>query len=96
MSRTGWVVAGLAVHALAVGAAFVAGRVVHPSPGRGFDDLVAVVVTFLVVEVLGAVAALVGGGVLFARNRRDAGLALVAGWLAGLVVTVLVGWLLRR
>jgi hypothetical protein len=78
---------GLAAHALAFGAAFVAGRMVRPSPGGGFEDLAAVVVTFVVTELVAAVACLVVGVVLVARGRRAPGVGLLVGWLVGLVVT---------
>jgi hypothetical protein len=83
---------GVAGHALAVGVGFLAGRIARPSPGGGFEDLAAVVVSFLVTEVVVALACLVGGAVLIGRGRRDLGAGLILGWAVGALAT----WALIR
>jgi hypothetical protein len=82
------VVLGIAGHGLAFGAAFLAARLVRPSPGGGFEDLAAAVVTLIVVEV----AVLLAGVVLVVRGRRDLGGGLIVGWVLGAVAS----WLLIR
>lgn len=94
-SRSGAILGGLAAlagHALAVVAGFIAGRVARPAPGGGFQDLAAVVVTFVVVELVVALLCLVGGVVMAVRGRRGLGYGLVAGWVLGAAAV----WLLLR
>jgi hypothetical protein len=81
------VVLALAGHALALGAAFVAGRIVEPSAGGGFEDLATVVVTFVGVEVLVALVCLVGGIALIGRRRDELGFGLIVGWALGALAT---------
>jgi hypothetical protein len=83
------VLIGLAGHALAFGAAFLAGQVVEPSGGGGFEDVAAVALTFLGIELLVTIASLVGGLILLVRGRRQLGAGLMLGWLLGAVA----GWI---
>lgn len=82
--------AGVAGHLLAFGAGLVAGAIARPSPGGGFEDLAAAVVTFLAAQLLVALVCLVGGVVLVVRGRRELGYGLVAGWVLGAVAAWLV------
>ncbi len=70
-------------------AAFLAGRIVKPS-GGGFQDLAAVVVTFLGGELLLALACLIVGAVLFKRGWRRTGVGVMGGWLVGMLAVVLL------
>jgi hypothetical protein len=87
--RTGRVVfgvlLGLAGHALALAVGYVAGRVVGVPAGGGFQDLAAVVVGFLGTELLVALACVVAGTLLLARDRKDLGAGLLVGWVLGAV-----------
>ena len=76
---------GLAAHAVVFGLAIVAGTVVEPSAGGGWEDLVAVITTVLVGEAIVALACLIVGVVLIVRGRRALGIGLLAAWLAGFV-----------
>ena len=75
-------------HAVAFLAGYLVASVVQPSPGGGFEDLAAVVMTFLGLEVLLGLACLIVGAVMFRRNRKYTGLGLVGGWLVGLLLLV--------
>jgi hypothetical protein len=83
------VLLALAGHALAFGAGFLAARLVKPSSGGGFEDLAAVIMVFLGVEVLVALACIIVGIVLIVRGRRATGVGLIAGWALGLVASVI-------
>jgi len=74
---------GITGHIVAVVAGFVAGRFTKPNPGNGFADLVAVVSTFFGIEVLLALASLIGGILLLVKGRHDLGTGLLLGWLLG-------------
>jgi hypothetical protein len=79
-------------HAVALLAGLIAAWLVPPSPGGGLQDLAAVVMAFLGVEILVGLACLITGAILFRRDRRYTGLGLIGGWLLGLVfVVALVG-----
>jgi hypothetical protein len=73
-------------HAVAVGATFVAGAVVEPSAGGGFDDLGAAVGAFLVIEALLFIAVVIAVIRLLIKRRHDLALGIFLGWLAGPVV----------
>jgi hypothetical protein len=83
---------GLGSHALVAAAAFVAGRVVQPSAGGGFDDLAAVALVLLLAEIVVGLGCLAVGIVVFVKGERDLGLGLVGGWLVGLIA----GFILLR
>jgi hypothetical protein len=85
-------VIGLASHAIAFLFGFIAGQLVEPSPGGGFEDIAAVALTFLGTEALLGVAAIIAAVVASKRGRRDLGLGVVAGWLVGVIGV----WLLLR
>ena len=74
---------GGAGHVVALVAGFVAGRLTRPTPGGGFEDLVAVVSTFFGIEVLLALTCLIAGILLLVKGRRDLGAGLLLGWLLG-------------
>jgi hypothetical protein len=76
-------------HVLVILAAVLASRIVKPS-GGGFQDLAAFAVTFLGGEMLLALASLIVGAVLFKRGWRRTGVGLMAGWLVGMVLVVLL------
>ena len=76
-------------HLVVLGAAVLASRLVEPS-GGGFQDLAAFVVTFFGGELLLALASLIVGTVLFKRGRQRTGVGLMGGWLAGMVVVVML------
>lgn len=76
---------GLGAHAVVIGLAFLSGTVVEPSPGNGWEDLVAVITALLVGEAIVALACIVVGTVLIVRGRRALGIGLLAAWLAGFV-----------
>jgi hypothetical protein len=85
------VVAGLIAlggHAVAFLAGYVVAGVVRPSPGGGFEDLAAVVMTFLGLEILIGVGCLVVGAVMFRRGRKYTGVGLLGGWLVGLLILI--------
>ncbi|HCT76832.1 MAG TPA: hypothetical protein DGG94_18520 [Micromonosporaceae bacterium] len=83
---------GLASHSIAFLFGFIAGRLVQPSEGGGFEDIAAVALVFLGTDAIIGLAALIGGGVLIAKGRRDLGITLIAGWLIGVVAI----WLFPR
>ncbi len=89
--KRGGVAAGIAVaaHALVLLLAFLAGRVVSPSPGGGMEDVAAVAVAFLGGEALVGLAAVIASMVLFRRGARYTGLGILAGWIGGLALIVL-------
>ncbi len=84
--------AGLASHAIALLFGFVAGQLVKPSPGGGFEDLAAVALIFLGAEALIAIGAIIATFALVKRDKRDLGFGVLAGWLVG-VITI---WVLLR
>lgn len=77
-------------HIAVVIAAFVAGAVTKPSPGGGFEDVAAAGLAAVGGEALLGIVCLTGGAVLFRRGDRETGLGLVAGWLAGLAILVII------
>jgi hypothetical protein len=77
---------GAGGHAIAFAGGFISARVVEPSPGGGFEDLAAVVGTFILIELLLAIAALVAGITLMVKGRRDLGGGILGGWLLGVIV----------
>jgi hypothetical protein len=77
------VVLALAGHALAIGVGFLAGQFVEPAEGGGFEDLAAVVLSFLAVEAVTTLASLIAGVVLLVKGRRDLGAGLLVGWVLG-------------
>jgi len=79
---------GLGAHLVVFGLAFVAGSVVKPSAGDGWEDLVAVITALLVGEAVVALACIVVGTVLIVRGRRALGIGLLAAWLAGFLPIV--------
>jgi hypothetical protein len=73
-------------HALAVGATFVAGAVVEPSTGGGFEDVAAAVGAFLVIEALLFIVVVVAVIRLLIKRRYDLAIGIFLGWLAGPIV----------
>lgn len=82
--------AALAGHALAFGAAYVAANLTTPSAGGGFEDLAAAVGVLVFGEIMVGLVCVIAGIVLIARGRRDLGLGLAGGWALGLAA----GWAL--
>ncbi len=78
-------VIGLAGHGIAFLFGFLAGQLVEPSEGGGFQDIAAVALIFLSTEALVGVAALVATVLLARRGKRDLGLGMLAGWLVGVL-----------
>jgi hypothetical protein len=72
---------GFFSHALAFGAAYVAGRL----GGPGMEGLGAIVGTLLLSEAVLGLAAIIIGAILFRRGHRELGLGLLGGWIVGLV-----------
>ena len=85
-------VIGLASHSIAFLFGFIAGRLVEPSPGGGFEDLAAIALIFLGVEALVAVGTVIATILLTKRGKRDLGFGVLGGWLVG----ALVIWVLLR
>jgi hypothetical protein len=83
------VVIGLAGHAIAFLFGFVAGQLVEPTQGGGFEDIAAVALIFLGTEALLGVAAVIATVILARRGKRDLGFGVLAGWVVG-VIGVLV------
>jgi hypothetical protein len=77
--------AAIGGHLLAAAAAWIAGRVVEPSSGGGFEDIAAVVGVLMLAEIIVFIAALVASIVLFVRGRRDLATGVVVGWIAGMI-----------
>jgi hypothetical protein len=73
-------------HGVAVGATFVAGAVVEPSTGGGFEDVAAAVGAFVVIEALLFIAVLIALVGLLMRGRHALALGIFLGWLAGPIV----------
>jgi hypothetical protein len=90
---TGFLIA-LAGYAVVVGGAYLAGRIVKPSSGGGFEDLAAVAVVLVFGLGLVTLACLVTGIVLIVRGRRDVGVGLLVGLFIGgaAASAVLAGW----
>jgi hypothetical protein len=76
-------------HAVSILAAYVAAAVVQPSPGGGFEDMAAGVVTFFGFQIVLGLACLIIGSILFWKGRRYTGLGLVGGWLLGLPLVLI-------
>jgi len=89
--KRGGVAAGIAIaaHVLVLLLAFLAARVVSPSPGGGMEDVAAAAVTFLGGEAVVGLAAVIASMVLFRRGARYTGLGILGGWLGGLALLVL-------
>jgi hypothetical protein len=83
-------VAGLASHAIAFLFGFIAGQLVEPSEGGGFEDIAAVALIFLGTEALLGVAAVIATVMLARRGKRDLGFGVLAGWLVGVIVILLL------
>jgi hypothetical protein len=77
-------------HAIVVAAALITGMVVKPSAGGGFEDLAAAGLTGLGGEAMLGLVCLVWGTLLFRHGERERGFGVVAGWLAGLAIFVVV------
>jgi hypothetical protein len=73
-------------HGVAVGATFVAGAVVEPSAGGGFEDVAAAVGAFLVIEALLFIAVVIAVVRLLIKRRYDLAVGIFLGWLAGPIV----------
>jgi hypothetical protein len=73
-------------HAVAVGATFLAGAVVEPSAGGGFEDVAAAVGAFLVIEALLFIAVVIAVIRLLIKRRSDLAIGLFLGWLVGPIV----------
>jgi hypothetical protein len=84
---------GAATHVLALAVAFAVERLWHG--GEDFEDLGRAVVAFFLTEIVAGLVCLVGGAVLFRLGRREVGLGLLAGWVVGLLVTVVFFGALR-
>jgi hypothetical protein len=83
-------VIGLAGHAVAFLFGFIAGQLVEPSEGGGFEDIAAVALIFLGTEVLLGAAAVTATIMLVLRGKRDLGFGVLAGWLVGVIVIALL------
>jgi hypothetical protein len=83
-------VIGLAGHAIAFLFGFIAGQLVEPSEGGGFEDIAAVALIFLGTEALLGLAAVVATVMLARRGKRDLGFGVLAGWLIGVIVILLL------
>jgi hypothetical protein len=92
--RPGRLLLGVAIAAalqlLVVAAAFLAGQTVEPQPGGGFEDLVAVVGTLLIGELVVAVLCLVFGIRAVVKGQRDLGFGLLGGWVLFVVAGVIL------
>ena len=77
---------GVGSHVLAFALSFLVTRL--SKNAEGLQDIGRGVLTFFGVEIVAGLVAMIGGSVLFARGQRDTGLGLVAGWLLGLLLTV--------
>ncbi len=75
---------------LVFGAAFLAGRLVEPQPGGGFEDLVAVVGTLLIGELVVAVLCLVFGIRAIVKGQRDLGFGLLGGWVVFIIAVIIL------
>ena len=75
----------LVAHGLSIAAGFIAGQVVEPSAGGGFEDLAAVVVTFLLGQAVLAVGSVIASIILTRRGRQDVAVGLIIAWALGLV-----------
>ena len=82
------VLIAVAGHALTFGAGFLAGRLVTPSPGGGFEDIAAVAMTFLGAQLLLALGCIVAGLVLARRGRGDLAAGLLIAWALGAAAVV--------
>jgi hypothetical protein len=83
-------VIALGGHAVSLLAAYIAARVVQPSAGGGVEDLAAAAVTFLGSQVVLGLVCLIVSAVLFRKGRRFTGLGLIGGWLAGLLLVLIL------
>jgi hypothetical protein len=92
--RAGRLLLGVAIAAalqlLVVAGAFLAGQTVEPQPGGGFEDLVAVVGTLLIGELVVAVLCLVFGIRAVVKGQRDLGFGLLGGWVLFVVAGVIL------
>lgn len=79
-----------ALQLLVVAAAFLAGQTVEPQPGGGFEDLVAVVGTLLIGELVVAGLCLVFGIRAIVKGQRDLGFGLLGGWVLFVVAGVIL------
>jgi len=70
-------------HGLAFGSTFVVARIVEPSAGGGFEDVVAAIATFFVIEVVVTIGSIIAIVLLLIRRRRDLALGVFLGWLVG-------------
>jgi hypothetical protein len=73
-------------HAVAVGATFLAGAVVEPSAGGGFEDVAAAVGAFLLIEALLFIAVVIAVIRFLIKRRYDLAIGLFLGWLVGPIV----------
>ncbi len=92
--RPGRLLLGVAIAAtlqlLVVAAAFLAGQAVEPQPGGGFEDLVAVVGTLFIGELVVAVLCLVFGIRAIVKGQRDMGFGLLGGWVAFIIAGIIL------
>jgi hypothetical protein len=77
-------------HIAVVIGALVAGLFAKPSSGGGMEDLAAIGFTVVGGEALLGVVCLISGSLFFRRGERERGLGVVAGWLAGLAILVII------
>jgi hypothetical protein len=70
-------------HGLAFGSTFVVARIVEPSAGGGFEDVVAAIATFFLIEALLIIGSIIAIVMLLIRKRRDVALGVFLGWLVG-------------
>jgi hypothetical protein len=80
----------LAGHVVVVLGALLAGLFIKPSSGGGMEDLAAIGLIVVGGEALLGIVCLLTGALMFRRDERERGLGLVAGWLAGLAIVVII------
>ena len=77
---------GLATHVLAIALAFIVARLSRGA--EGLSDLGRGLSAFFLTEIVAGLVCLIGGAVLFRLGRREVGVGLLAGWVVGLLLTV--------
>ena len=83
-------VIALGGHAVSLLAAYLAASIVQPSAGGGLEDIAAAAVIFLGLQVVLGLACLIISAVLFRKGRRYTALGLIGGWLAGLLLVMIL------
>lgn len=73
----------VAAHLVVIGLAFLAGQLVEPSDGGGYEDVAAVVSVLLIGELIVFVSAIVASVMHVIKRRRDWAVGLFVGWALG-------------